>query len=354
MKGRSHAFDLLCGICIVRMMLSHVVSACGFEENDWWQCTYQWTFFFMSFFFLKAGYFNKTIVGDTRAFLLDKTRRLLVPYFAWGAIGNLIFFAFILFVFPSNHTNVKALNVEHLWTTAGFWGNPPLWFLLSFYLSYVVAHILNKVQSPVLYRTSWGDIRLSAVWLTLCFPLLSSLLSVDKTETILCLGNVFMGVFLFEIGRLWRKFVDTHNERKTLAVSIILLAVFAAINVLRPCTYTMSNNLWEGSWWLTTLSVVCAVCGLSGLMLSIHTPRIPILGYIGEHSMVFFVSHYLVIMLYRFTRSAFRHTIHHQWDDFIIILAMCFICSTLLVRFVERAPLLSGRYMKKKSRLWIV
>ena len=36
MKQRSHAFDLLCGICIVRMITQHVVSACGYESTSMW------------------------------------------------------------------------------------------------------------------------------------------------------------------------------------------------------------------------------------------------------------------------------------------------------------------------------
>ena len=354
MKQRSHAFDLLCGICIVRMITQHVVSACGYESTPIWTDVYQWTFYFMSFFFLKAGYFNKTIVGNTPAFLSDKTRRLLVPYFAWGAIGTLVYFSFVLFVFPPNHANVKSLEWKHLWETAGFWGNPPLWFLFSFYLSYVVAHFINKMPSRPLFTTRWGTVRLSALWLVLAFPFVSSLFSNDKTPLYFCSGNIFMGVFLFEAGRLWRRFMDANSRTVTLLMSILLLVAFVVINVGWPCLYTMSNNTWDGPWLLVTLSVLCAVCGLSGFFLSINTPRIPVLGYFGEHSMVYFVSHYLVILLYRFTRSAFNHSISKHEDDFLIILATCFIFSTMLVPLVERTPLLSGRYKEKKSRLWIV
>lgn len=354
MTQRSHAFDLLCGICIVRMVMGHVTNACSFGKMEWWTELFQWTFFFMCFFFFKAGYFNKTIVGNTREFLVDKTRRLLVPYFAWGTIANVIYFSFVFFVFPPNHTALKTLQIEHIWMNGGFYGNPPLWFLFSFYLTYVVAHFLNKIPSRPLFRTRWGEVRLSAVWLVLVFPYVSSLLSLDKVEVFMSLGNVFMGVFIFETGRLWRKFVDANSRRTVISLSVVLLATFVVLNASFSYEYSMYNNMWDGTWYGITASILCAICGLSGILLSIDLPRIPALGFVGEHSMVYFVSHYVVILLYRFTRSAFGHTINKQWDDFLIMLPVCFIICTMLVSVVERTPLLSGRYKKKKLRLWII
>ena len=31
MKTRNHAFDLLCGLCILRMILLHVMGMCGYR-----------------------------------------------------------------------------------------------------------------------------------------------------------------------------------------------------------------------------------------------------------------------------------------------------------------------------------
>ena len=59
LKKRNHAFDILCGICIIRMVTLHIMAFCGQDKQDWWLEVMQWSFFFMSFFFFKAGYFNK-------------------------------------------------------------------------------------------------------------------------------------------------------------------------------------------------------------------------------------------------------------------------------------------------------
>ena len=68
MKPRNHAFDFLCGICIIRMVSLHIMAFCGHADDDWWREVMQWTYYFMSFFFFKAGYFNKSVLGDSRKY----------------------------------------------------------------------------------------------------------------------------------------------------------------------------------------------------------------------------------------------------------------------------------------------
>ena len=97
MKERNHTFDFLCGICIIRMICLHTITFCGHQNDEWWQEVMGWSFFFMCFFFFKAGYFNKTVSGDTKAYITDKTKRLLIPYVVWGTIGFIIYAIYIPF-----------------------------------------------------------------------------------------------------------------------------------------------------------------------------------------------------------------------------------------------------------------
>ena len=94
MKERNHAFDFLCGICIIRMILYHITGFCNMSEDEGWTVVMHWTFFFMSFFFFKAGYFNKTVDGNSWEFTKKKFKQLMIPYFVWGFIGCIIYFTF--------------------------------------------------------------------------------------------------------------------------------------------------------------------------------------------------------------------------------------------------------------------
>ena len=110
----------------------------------------------------------------------------------------------------------------------------------------------------------------------------------------------------------------------------------------------MSDNLWTGNPYVTILSITLVLCGLSGILLSVNMPRIPVINYIGEHSMVFFISHYPMLVLYKMIRSANVHSIRGKWDDYIILLIIIFSICFLLVPHVEKVPWLSGRFKKTK------
>ncbi|MGX8683625.1 MAG: acyltransferase family protein, partial [Bacteroidales bacterium] len=115
MKQRNHAFDLLCGICIVRMMMLHITNACGFGNAEWWTPIMQWTYFFMSFFFFKAGYFNKgTSTGSDLDYLRDRSKRLLVPYLMSGIIGAIVYFSFYYPLTDRYHKFVEPLEWSHV------------------------------------------------------------------------------------------------------------------------------------------------------------------------------------------------------------------------------------------------
>ena len=352
MKTRNHAFDLLCGICIVRMMQLHINGYCGFETSEWWAPVMDWTYFFMSFFFFKAGYFNKTKSrpgnageGGSLRYIIDRAKRLLVPYFVWGGIGCLIYFFFALLILPKENPMVKCLEWSHIWRTGDFYGNTPCWFLLSFFMAYIGMHFMSKVRG--------------LRWVALAFPAISWALAQCDNPLWLSLNNVFMGIFLFFLGRVWHwvlkrlappsptPLTERPNWlRRNLSIllSLFLIAAFVTLNILSPGTYTLHTNTWTGNPFVTIVSIVCALCGLSGLLLSLPMRRIPLLGYIGEHSMVFFVAHYPMLTLYKLIRSAASHSINQHWDDFTILILILFPVCLLLVPHVEKVSWLSGRF----------
>lgn len=335
-RPRNHAFDFLCGICIIRMVVLHVTNNCGFGQSDWWTPVMYWTYFFMSFFFFKAGYFNRTISGNSREYCLDKFRRLMIPYFVWGFIGDAIYLFFAIFILDPKNTMVKALRWDHIWTSSDFYGNVPCWFLLSFFVAYIAMHFISKVRG--------------LRWIVLLFPILSWWLCTMGNPLWLGLNNVFFGIFLFFLGRVWRWVMERLRRRNTVILSTLLCAVFVWMNINMHGEYNMSANAWSGSFPSVIISTVTSLCGISGLLLSFHTRRIPLVNYIGQHSMVFFVAHYPLLLLYKMIRSANVRTLRGHWDDYTILLLVLFGVCLLLVPYVERVPWLSGRFGKLKVK----
>ena len=349
-RPRNHAFDLLCGLCIIRMMLNHITGFTGHNNEEWWTTTYFWTFYFMSFFFFKAGYFNKTIGGNSLQYVTDKARRLLIPYVVWGCVGTLVYFGMQPFVIARFGNFIEPLSWDHIWKVSTFYGNSPVWFLFSFFTAYVAMHFIQKLSNKSIPLGGGRHLPLAWVkWLVLGFPFISYWLFTLENPLWLSLSNVFMGIFFFFLGHVWHWLLARLRLRNTLLISVVLTAIFCVLNVVWHGQYNMCSNYWTGDPLAVIINTSLALCGLSGILLSVHTPRIPVINYIGQHSMVFFVAHYPMIVLYRFIRISFGRSLIGRWDDFIILLIVVPCLCFWLVPYVERVPWLSGRFPKKEK-----
>lgn len=342
MKQRNHTFDFLCGICIIRMITLHTITFCGHNGDDWWKVVMGWSFFFMCFFFFKAGYFNKTVSGNSKEYVKDKAKRLLVPYVAWGTIGFLVYAFYLPFEFDRYHHPIEPMSWEHLWRTSSFWGNEPVWFLFSFFCAYVLVHYMKKIHIV-------KPISVFQTVLLATFPFISyELYSLDNPLP-MSLSNVFMGAFFFYLGRGWRWCLERIPRTPSLIICSLLVIAFIISNFFWHGEYAMSSNRFDGDPFAAFINTVVILFGLSGLGIKLPLPRIPVINYIGEHSMVYFVTHYPIIQFYRFTHICYGRSIYGRWDDFIILLVFVFCICTWLVPYVEKTPWLSGRWPKKKE-----
>lgn len=331
MKERNHAFDILCGICIIRMVSLHIMAFCGQEDQEWWGEVMRWSFFFMSFFFFKAGFFNKgTSFGTDMDYLKDRSKRLLVPYVTSGVIGLVVYFSFYFPLVDRYKKFVEPLEWSHIWMKSGFYGNSPIWFLFSFFVVYMMVRYIDKVKH--------------LCWLTILFPALSYWAYRTGNNVPMSLGNVFIACYFFYLGRLWQWAMCRFEVRRLMAASWLMVLLFVVLGFVAPGTYNMSQNIFTGNALMAVVRATLVLCGLSGVLLTARVPRIPWLCFIGEHSMVFFISHYPMLYFYKFTHLSFGRSIYGRVDDALILLPVVFCICSWLVPYVERVPWLSGRW----------
>ena len=327
--GRNHAFDILCGLCILRMVTLHVVCQTSLRQAEWWKPIMEWSFYLMSFFFFKAGYFNKGVQGNSRAYCLDKFRRLMIPYFSWAAISAAICLFFML-TFPGRFPGTEhSFHTFRIWIGGFTWGNSPLWFLPCFFTSYIMVHFIEKVKHLNL--------------IILFFPLLSYWLFTLGNPLYLMMNNVFCGAFFFYLGKVWHRILGRTGDRTGLAVSMVLTAAFILCNIYLHGEYEMRTNSFTGPFWQVMMNTILALTGLSGILLTTHVRRIPGICYIGEHSMVYYIGHYPLIMLYVFLSVLLEHNIKRSVPDMMIMTLLVFAICTLLVPFIESVFWLSGK-----------
>lgn len=332
MTKRNHTFDFLCGLCIVRMVMLHTFQYTGFTVQPWWKELMDWSFYLMCFFFFKAGYFNRTTSGPTLPYLWDRTKRLLVPYITCGLIGNVLFWLFMWLLEGEYSRNPIRFLWIHTYKVSDFYGNAAMWFLFSFYIMYVAVHFIGKVR--------WLK------WFALAFPFISYWLWSEGNPLWMNLNNVCMGIFFFYLGHWWRLLTARTGRRTEFIISVVMLVIFVVSNVEWHGVYTMHSNLFSGNPWGAVVNTVLVVCGLSGLFLSIRLPRVPLIGYVGEHSMVYFVLHFPVLYAYRNIALLNHVSLRGSWADAVLMLVIVFVFCTLVVRWFERVPLLSGRWPK--------
>lgn len=331
MKERNHAFDILCGICIIRMVSLHIMAFCGLEDQEWWGEVMRWSFFFMSFFFFKAGFFNKgTSSGTDMDYLKDRSKRLLVPYVTSGVIGLVVYFSFYFPLVDRYKKFVEPLEWSHIWMKSGFYGNSPIWFLFSFFVVYMMVRYIDKVKH--------------LCWLTVFFPAISYWAYRTGNNVPMSLGNVFIACYFFYLGRLWQWAMCRFEIRRLMAASWLMVLLFVVLGFVAPGTYNMSQNIFTGNALMAVVRATLVLCGLSGVLLTARVPRIPWLCFIGEHSMVFFISHYPMLYFYKFTHLSFGRSIYGRVDDALILLPVVFCICSWLVPYVERVPWLSGRW----------
>jgi surface polysaccharide O-acyltransferase-like enzyme len=132
--------------------------------------------------------------------------------------------------------------------------------------------------------------------------------------------------------------------RRLMAASWLMVLLFVVLGFVAPGTYNMSQNIFTGNALMAVVRATLVLCGLSGVLLTARVPRIPWLCFIGEHSMVFFISHYPMLYFYKFTHLSFGRSIYGRVDDALILLPVVFCICSWLVPYVERVPWLSGRW----------
>ena len=233
---------------------------------------------------------------------------------------------------------------SHLWQTSSLWGNEPVWFLFSFFVTYVLVHFIKKIHV-------FKPISVLQTGVIIACPFLSYWMWTLDNPLLMSLNNVFMGVFFFNLGRTWRWAIDRMGRNATLAVSSALIVAFVVLNILWHGEYVMSTNRFTGNSWAAFFNTAIILIGLSGLLLKLPLCRVPVIGYIGQHSMVYFVAHYPILQFYRFTHISFGHSIYGHWDDFIILIVFVLCLCTWLVPHVERVPWLSGRFKKSQPKV---
>ena len=133
MAQRIAYLDIVGGLCILHICISHIVQDLGLEANIWG--VLHVVFWSMAWFFFKAGMFHgKKSFKET---VKKSYSRLIVPFIAFSILGECVNIFAVLKSHPIVFSDFVKDTLIRLIQRGFFEGNPPLWFLLSLFCNKV-------------------------------------------------------------------------------------------------------------------------------------------------------------------------------------------------------------------------
>lgn len=304
MQSRVVHYDVLCGVMLLFMMHHHACGMCGLSDAPIHLIPYKVLYFYIAYFFFKAGCFYHPDKNLKQVFL-DSCKRLLVPYVLFSALGYVIFGA----TDPITTLHYWWSPMRQVLTIGRVEGNGPLWFLLSLFIV------------RVLYQTS-GNTQ----WKQISWIIIGAIIGIVgnyygvRPRTI---SNVGLGIFFYGFGYLMRDFQYNKRIGNIFLVSFVLL--YIAMFIWGWQLVDFSFNITEFGFhpiWLASCAVACIA--LNYLLRNYSWQYSP-LAWIGKHSMPFLCIHAMIYeLLHLYVYPSFTISPYLMLSiDWVSFMAIC-------------------------------
>lgn len=272
---RIRHYDALCGIMLLFMMHHHICGRCGLGETAIHMTPYEILYFYMAYFFFKAGIFyhpQKTL----KEICINSAKRLLVPFLIFSIIGYTWFGARMV--------GLSVQDFEYWWwpirqifAIGRVEGNGPLWFLLSLFFVRVIFQTTQNKR--------WAQIALIICCVVVSF--IGNYFSI-RPRTI---SNIAMGIVFYGLGAVLRdvqyiKWVGISSVCVWI-LSYILMSFFGwhLIDFSFNTTIMGYHSIWLFN---------CIFACISVDYILRNVPIAGIFSWLGKNSMPFLCVHALV------------------------------------------------------------
>lgn len=275
-SGRDNVLDAVGGLLIIHMILGHILAWSYLKHT----VVYRWMdllYFFMPWFFYKSGQFHRD--GPFLRTLGRSARRLLVPYVVFSAIG----YAVKCYTLSWHPTwSGRMTDIGHrLLHDSVILGATPLWFLMALFVVKVVYAIVPD--------------RLRPVAMTLCILgafASQHFLSVSDPVYFASWGA---GFFFYAMGH-----VSTRISPRPSWVAVAFI-LYVGIFLIQPSTLDMRTHLlYRGHYALWVVGSLAGIVGINASFRYLPHVLLRPLAWIGERSMICYVTHLPLINLVKF------------------------------------------------------
>lgn len=298
-KARDLSLDIVAGVLIIWMMLTHAAAGAEYEPT-WFKWADRILYFFMPWFFFKAGMFFKA--KPRREFYRSNFKRLIVPFLVFSLIGYLCWLPGMI---GNSELSMKYKLLApfiQLWKEGSVTGNIPLWFLLSLF---IVKALANEAM-----------LRHVSFWITGALGLIVGFaLHFKGGLEPLWIANSAIGLAFFILGYwLHSPAVADHRVRRWLRgwmFYLPALTLFMAQLLFLPGSVTMRSNGYSGVHigygveyliWFVASTLGCLLINKAATWkplryTGLHRVGRDSMGYLAVHQLVINLALLLVAML---------------------------------------------------------
>ena len=306
---RQRHIDAISGLLIINMILGHCIQMADCRDIP----LYSWMdslSFFMPWFFFKSGMFyrekslNETIHGGAK---------IIKPYLKWNLIGYIPFVLLLMAQYDNVWYHYCLQPFKGILLNAQYSGNAPLWFL------------------PVLFVVKCLFVRLKKIpWIVILIVSFSIgyTFYVLKLKEPTYIASIFTGLFFYTMGHLLSSF---QYKNILFFISIIMYFVFVVVGV--SFVDINSNTLKCGNYLLWPLFAISGIICFDNIFRYIDCffKKWSVLHYIGNNSMTFYVSHWVVLNM---GMLIFKNLFEmEKYDVLCCNIVLCIICLPIISKF---------------------
>lgn len=321
---RSNSIDSVAGMLIIYMVVTHCFQWASLIESSIYRGSLKFMGFFMAWFFFKGGMFFKP--KGLRVTLQTGMNRLLVPYLFWSLVGIIVAFVYLCLHSDLDLIFFLKKNIKGI----VFWGsvesNLPLWFLLTLFF----VRLLFDSSCQLLKNT------FPVFPLSICLSLGFFLLDFNIPYYF---ENVFLGLAFFSLG------YSLGTLRLKLSLMPVIVLFLTQSFFFEPYVSFRSNSsesFLNYVVWLEWSVLGIIIINTVFLWLGSKKNRlvrffVEILGFLGKNSMLFYCSHWIVLVVTQ--KFILKVVEFNELQVYLVMEILLFAICSLWIRRKQLEPI---------------
>lgn len=270
---RNKAIDSVAGILITYMVFTHFCQHFGYERSTIYMALEHIFYFFMPWFFFKAGMFFK--MEDYQTLFKKSCTRLIRPFILYSLIGHICYCG-ICYLQGNFHLSTL-VPYYSLLMEGSIPGNLPLWFLLTLFACRIIFNFLQKKEVSVYL----------IAFVSLLFAFGLHLIGFKHPFYI---ASTLIGLFFMSVG-----YVCSNKTNENSPILLICLLIYVLSQWFPSFVGMRSNHLYYGVYILWILYSVCGIV-LMNFVGYKFLNNTKLLSFLGKYSMEIYCLHWIPLL----------------------------------------------------------